>query len=311
MRPPARRTPIEFQKKDPNQIDILISKLKRKEVSLKDRCSSIIIKKLKSLNELVGLSSLKSFVVDLFYFHLADLPCDTTLMRNICITGIPGAGKSEVCTRIASLMQYIIFKADKPVPIISRADLVGNVLGETAVKTRVTLMTNTRRCIFLDEVYSLGNQSTHTDKDIFAKEALDTLCGFLSENPGSCMMIIAGYPNETEKCFFAQNPGLHRRFPWQFELPKYTPEELEDIFLSKMSRFTIKDTKPIQEYFMKHVERQAAEVMALVNRTLVIHSKKVCLSECERSCITSETLEQAIVGLPEKTVDKPPAFMYT
>lgn len=312
MRPPHRRPLSKIDTHDrANHIDVLIHKLKKKEVSLRDRCSTTIIKKLRAINELVGLSSLKEFVVELFYFHLADLPCDTSLMRNICITGIPGAGKSEVCTRIASLMQYIIFKADKPVPIISRADLVGSVLGETAMKTRMTLMTNTRRCIFLDEVYSLGNQSTHTDKDIFAKEALDTLCGFLSENPGSCMMIIAGYPNETEKCFFAQNPGLHRRFPWQFELPLYSPDELVEIFLSKLTRFVIKDLTPIRLHFTHHKERQAAEVMSLVNRTLVIHSKKVCLCKSERSSISSETLEEAIAKLTKPVIETTIPFMYT
>ena len=42
-------------------------------------------------------------------------------------------------------------------------------------------------------------------RDSFAKECIDTLCEALSDHKDDLMVIIAGYKDELEKCFFAYN----------------------------------------------------------------------------------------------------------
>jgi hypothetical protein len=39
-----------------------------------------------------------------------------------------------------------------------------------------------------------------------------------------------GYPEDVEKCFFAKNKGLSRRFPYRYKIDSYTPNELFEIF---------------------------------------------------------------------------------
>ena len=64
------------------------------------------------------------------------------------------------------------------------------------------------------------------EKEIFAKECIDTLCEGLSDNKDNLMVIIAGYEKELKDCFFAYNQGLDSRFNWRFNTDDYSYEEL-------------------------------------------------------------------------------------
>lgn len=269
----------------------LINALRNGSVHIKDRSSSVLITKLKHINEMIGLKKLKTFVTDVFYYHAARIPCDS-MFPNICITGVPGSGKTEVCLRIASLLQYILFASVSAVPVLGRADLVGRVLGETAIKTKQCLAKHRRKCIFIDEVYSLGSGTS--DHDSFSKEAIDTICGYLSEHMNTCAMVIAGYKNETNECFFAMNPGLERRFPWRFVLEKYDASELLDIFLYKLPRFTFEDIDVVRKFLVHKKEYSAADVINFINRLLLVHCKAVCIDKCSKKCISSKSVQKAI-----------------
>jgi hypothetical protein len=85
--------------------------------------------------------------------------------------------------------------------------------------------------MFLDEAYSLG----HDEKsDIYTKECLDTINQNLSEKKKNFIMIIAGYPEQLDKCFFSHNEGLKRRFAFRYDIDKYKPEELAAMLLLKI-----------------------------------------------------------------------------
>ncbi len=73
-----------------------------------------------------------------------------------------------------------------------------------------------------------GNNET---SDSFSKEAIDTITRFLSENKQDFMCIIAGYKDSLDKCFFAYNRGLDRRFSFRYKLNKYSSAELYNIFI--------------------------------------------------------------------------------
>jgi SpoVK/Ycf46/Vps4 family AAA+-type ATPase len=120
--------------------------------------------------------------------------------------------------------------------IVRRSDLIGQYVGSTAIKTQKAIDSALGGVLFIDEVYSLG---TGVEKhDTFAKEAIDCINQNLSENGDKFICIVAGYPDEIEKCFFSQNAGLKRRFPFKYSIEKYNSSELSQIL-----EFKIKDIK--------------------------------------------------------------------
>ena len=102
-------------------------------------------------------------------------------------------------------------------------------ISKESVKTSKLLNSCIGGVLFIDEVYSLG--PGQKDKDSFSKEAIDTLCGFLSEHKNDFCCIIAGYEEEIQKAFFGSNPGLERRFPFRYTLKDYTDDQLKDIMI--------------------------------------------------------------------------------
>ena len=102
-----------------------------------------------------------------------------------------------------------------------------NILKST-IKTRELLEKASGGVLFIDEAYSLGNSEK---RDSFSKEAIDMINQYLSENKNDLMVIIAGYDEELDKCFFAYNPGLKRRFSSYYKIEGYDYNELIDIFL--------------------------------------------------------------------------------
>ena len=285
-----------------SQLQQLIADVQRKAIVVRGRKSGIICDKLRALDVMIGLAELKDFVCDLFYFYAADLPCEEQF-RNISITGKPGCGKTEVCVRIASLLQYIMFNCTKEVSILTRADLIGQVLGETAIKMIQALEEHHNQCVFIDEVYALGNMSS--EKDIFSKECIDTICAYLSENMDSMCMIIAGYSEATDSCFFGMNEGLRRRFPFSFTLKGYTAEELLEIFKLKLQRFVVHGEGTMLDYIRAQKRKDAGygagEIVTFINRLLLYHSASVCRKQSKPSEIMVECLTKTI-----EAVDKPP-----
>ena len=124
----------------------------------------------------------------------------------------------------------------KPYPfkIARRSDLIGQYLGQTALKTQKVIDESEGGVLFIDEAYSLGSGLSERG-DIYSKECLDTLNLNLTEKKKNFVCIIAGYLDSLEKDFFSVNPGLKRRFPFTYSIEKYTADELGDIFQLMMN----------------------------------------------------------------------------
>jgi hypothetical protein len=86
---------------------------------------------------------------------------------------------------------------------------------------------------FIDEIYSLG-PSQEGNSDAYSKECINTICESLSIHKGNLMVIIAGYENEVNDCFFGANQGLLSRFIWRFNIGGYDATELMQIFCHKI-----------------------------------------------------------------------------
>lgn len=186
-----------------------------------------IKKYLKKLDRMVGMDDMKQQIVYQILFFIQRL--DGGEMMHTALMGPPGVGKTSVAKILAEIYKHLGFLSKGKLIIATREDLVGQYLGETAIKTRKMLDYAMGSVLFIDEAYSLGNGS---DKgDYYAKECVDTLTAFLSEHTEDFVCMIAGYETELKHYFFDSNPGLDRRFPWKYILPSYKPEELKDIYL--------------------------------------------------------------------------------
>jgi len=190
-----------------------------------------LLDSLKELNNLIGLESFKQQIINQILFFLEDL-VEPNLYLHTVITGPPGVGKTTVIKILAKIYCSLgILKYDK-VLIADRSMLISEHIGETSINMQKILNSALGGILLIDEAYSLGSKGS---KDSYAKECIDSLNQYLSEHVSDFICIIAGYENELNKFFFKQNSGLRRRFPWTFNIDKYTSEELSLIFKKQVA----------------------------------------------------------------------------
>jgi SpoVK/Ycf46/Vps4 family AAA+-type ATPase len=184
-----------------------------------------ILEHLLELNNMIGMKKLKLQIVDQVLFFINGT--QDVIMLHTVLEGPPGTGKTSVAEILAKIYSKLgIFKKVK-FNVAKRSDLISEYLGGTTVKTLETLDRCKNGVLLIDEAYSIGSNGS---EDIYAKECLDTLNQYLSENVDKIVCIIAGYKKELDSCFFSLNPGLRRRFPWTFTIENYNSEELTEIF---------------------------------------------------------------------------------
>lgn len=191
-----------------------------------------LIKPLKKLQAMVGLNSVKNSIVDMILYYSQNFEKNNNNMLHTVIEGSPGVGKTQLGKILAEIYSGLgVIKSSK-FKLVKRTDLIGEYLGHTAIKTQKEIDGAEGGVLFIDETHSLGNEDK---KDSFSKECIDVLNQNLSENKKNFICIIAGYPDELDKCFFSYNPGLKRRFPFRYRIEGYKPDELTDIFVKKVN----------------------------------------------------------------------------
>lgn len=188
-----------------------------------------IISSLKKLNSMIGMDEIKREIFEHIGYFIHDIQNKNELMH-IIITGPPGVGKTELGSIISKIYLTLGFLTSNKFIIAKRSDLIGRYLGETAIKTQEVINNAIGGVLFIDEVYSLGNNEL---RDSFSKECIDTLNQNLTDNKGKFLCIIAGYKEDIETCFFAYNKGLKRRFPICHDIVGYNSDELYGILIKK------------------------------------------------------------------------------
>ena len=254
---------------------------------------------LEELNNMIGMSHLKSNIVDQILYFVQELhknKNDSGEFMHSVIYGPPGTGKTEIAKMMGKIYSKIGILKKGTFKKVTRSDLIAGYLGQTALKTRDVIKEALGGVLFIDEAYALGNPEK---KDSFSKECIDTLCEALSDNKENLMVIIAGYETELKECFFNYNQGLDSRFTWRFKTDNYSAEDLHKIFVKKVkdigwelheeSKITVEFFKKNHEYF-KFFGRDIETVLA---KTKIAHSRRVfCKPENEKKKITIKDLEK-------------------
>jgi SpoVK/Ycf46/Vps4 family AAA+-type ATPase len=263
------------------------------------------------LRDMIGMKQLKENILDQILFYMQELHINesktvsesesknTDFMHTV-IYGPPGTGKTEVAKIIGSIFAKMGILTKGTFKKVTRADLIAGFLGQTAIKTRDVIKDALGGVLFIDEAYALGNEE---QRDSFSKECIDTLCEGISDHKDNLMVIIAGYEQELNNCFFNYNPGLNSRFTWRFKTDEYTSEDLYNIFVKKVtnagwavSKTSSSSSSIDAKWFKKNMAKFkyfGRDMELLFAKTKIAHSRRVFgLDVSKKKQITCEDLEK-------------------
>ncbi|MBK1813337.1 AAA family ATPase [Clostridium sp. YIM B02505] len=198
----------------------------------------------KELDDIIGLDSVKTFIktlqdnIKVQNLRKSQGASEAKISLHMIFTGNPGTGKTTMARIMARYLKALGYLSSGHLVEVSRNDLVGQYVGETAQKTMAKVNSAMGGILFIDEAYSLARDNN----DVFGIEAVDSLVKAVEDNRDNLVVILAGYTKEMED-FLKTNSGLKSRFNHNVEFPDYTPKELLQIskVLAKSNGYKLED----------------------------------------------------------------------
>lgn len=183
------------------------------------------------LDELIGLQPVKEEVRKFAnYVHVAKQREAAglkvaSLTYHMVFSGNPGTGKTTVARIMADIYRTLGIVSCGHLVECDRGGLIGEYVGQTAVKTSAVIDYALDGVLFIDEAYSIVDGKNGG----YGAECIATLLKRMEDDRSRLVVIVAGYTDEM-KIFVDANPGLKSRINRQIDFPDYSAEELAAIF---------------------------------------------------------------------------------
>lgn len=149
------------------------------------------------LDQVIGLAKVKEYVLALETNYKVQQMREgrglkkSDLSMHMIFAGNPGTGKTTIARIVAKYLKAIGVLSSGQLREVTRADLVGQYVGHTAVKTTRVINEAVGGVLFIDEAYSLCRNKG----DIFGLEAIDALVKGMEDNRNDLVVILAESPS--------------------------------------------------------------------------------------------------------------------
>lgn len=233
----------------------LYIKLKKEDKPLLKKDTTPSLKKLDSL---IGLSEIKNEVKSMINLVKMQKKREIQGYKTVPITlhcvftGNPGTGKTTVARILSDIYKEIGILHKGHLIEVDRTDLVGEYIGETAIKTQAKINEALGGILFIDEAYTLAK-----DGRDFGQEAIDTILKAMEDHRDELMVIVAGY-DQLMKNFINSNPGLKSRFKKTIHFNDYNANELEKIFRLLCSKYQYELSTGAEEMMRLKIQKLEA-----------------------------------------------------
>ena len=261
-----------------------------------------------AMDELIGLGNIKEdFDALIDYINIVrlrernGLPTSPLSLHSAFI-GNPGTGKTTIAKLMGDYFKAIGLLNKGHVIEATRADLVAEYVGGTAIKTNKLIDSALDGILFVDEAYSLAAGGEND----FGQEAINTLVARMDKDRERLAVFFAGYEEEMGD-FFSKNTGLASRVTRKFHFNDYKPDELMAIhalFTKKGSYVLEESAKASLKAYFSHIHAirdqhfgNGREVRNTYEKIIKAQagrlSERKNLTRDDLRCLTADDIEKA------------------